>query len=384
MKSIFPPVDRSHIGALGAATILIGIFSLGAPAQAGSPGQAVADKALGFAVTSYPFAIYKGANDCPDGMALAAKELFLMSVAPAERVRLNKPENTEEFEKRAYHTPDGKDLCEVPDYPRPPQRTSQGHISYGMNLDGTTDGAATPNTCAHEKLTGPDGTPTIDNQSYRVLGCSSNYRGPPGEMGYLDSLRNSGLKDGGTTILIELIGVKDAHNDDDIQVGIYNGADPMVVDATGHMLPYASLSMTDDKKFQTLIHGRIKDGVVTTDAGDITLHYDLGGSKKRYDLKAARLRLELSPDGTAKGLLAGYLPLSDVDFSRTSKQAGAEMVGYDCPSFTQAFQRYADAYPDPKTGQCTAISTAFEIQAIPVFIVHPEGERKTAQITGTP
>jgi len=36
-----------------------------------------------------------------------------------------------------------------------------------MNLDGTTDGAATANSCAHEKFTGPNGEPAVDNQTYR-------------------------------------------------------------------------------------------------------------------------------------------------------------------------------------------------------------------------
>ena len=39
-------------------------------------------KTMGFAVTSYPFSIYKGADDCPEGMAMASKELYLLSVAP--------------------------------------------------------------------------------------------------------------------------------------------------------------------------------------------------------------------------------------------------------------------------------------------------------------
>jgi len=359
--------------------VLLGLGALSAPAQA-APAQAAPEgKAVGLAVTGYPFALYKGADDCPDGMALAAKEIYMASVSPAERARLSRPENLKEFEKLAYHTTDGKDLCAVPDYPRTPQRTPQGHVSFGMNLDGTQDGAATPNSCAHQKFTGPHGESGIDNQSYRVFGCSSNYRGPPGETGYLESLRNSGLKDGGTTILIEVMGVKNPRNNDDVQVAIYNGSDPMAVDVSGHMLPYASLSVTDDKRYQSVLHGKMTNGVIEVGPGDVRLHYDFGGASKEYNIRAARFRIELQPDGGAKGLLAGYLDIKDVDFSGgQATQANAEMVGYDCPTFSQAIRRYADGYPDPKTGQCTAISTAFEITAIPAFVIHPEAARKTA------
>jgi hypothetical protein len=32
----------------------------------------------------------------------------------------------------------------------------------------------------------------------------------------------------------------------------------------------------------------------------------------------------------------------------------------------------ADGYPDPDTGECTHISSAFEINAFAAFVVHPD------------
>jgi hypothetical protein len=385
MVAIVPRTGFACCAALLAASI----FTV--PANAGSASAAVTDTAgakpsrtLGFAVTSFPYAIYKGANDCPDGMAMAAKEIYLAATTPVERARLTKPENVKEFEQKAYHTTDGKDLCQAPDYPRAPQRTPQGKISYGMNLDGTTDGAATDTTCAHEKFTTPDGVAAVDNQTYRVLGCSSNFRGFPGEEGYLESLRNAAFKDGGTTMLIEVMGVKDLKNSDDVTVGVYNGASPMMIDANGHMLPYASLTVTSDKKFQAVVHGKIVDGVLTTTPGDINLQYDFGGYPSYFHYKAARLRLQLNADGTAKGMLAGYIVATDVDLTSHAKQESAEMIGYDCPTFSQAVRRFADGFKDPKTGQCTALSTAFNIDAIPAFVIHPDDVKKTAEAAPAP
>jgi hypothetical protein len=77
-------------------------------------------------------------------------------------------------------------------------------------------------------------------------------------------------------------------------------------------------------------------------------------------------------------MLAGYIAASDVDLTPHAKQESAEMIGYDCPTFAQAVKRYADGFKDPKTGQCTALSTAFNIEAIPAFVIHPEDAKKTA------
>jgi hypothetical protein len=365
---------RATLRMAGACGLGLAALAIALPAGAADKPAAAHGKTIGLAVTQYPFALYKGADDCPDGMAKAAKELYLDSVSPAERVRLQKLENLKEFEQKAYHTPDGRDVCEVPDYPRPPQRTPQGKVSFGMNLDGTTDGHATPMTCKHDKFMGPDGQP-VDNQHYRMTGCSSNYRGFPGEAGYLESLRNSGIKDGGTTILVEIKGVDDERNDDEVEVGVYNGTDPMVVDPTGTvMLPYASLSVTDNPKYRSVGKGHIKDGVLLTDPMEVHIRYDFGGAKREYNLRAARLKLELKGKAGAEGMLAGYLSVDDIDMTRGTKQESAEMVLYDCPTWAQAIKRYADGFPDAN-GNCTAMSTAFQISAIPAFIIHPDKEQ---------
>jgi hypothetical protein len=369
----------------GSTFALVAACLCSGSAQAASANAATTDAAkprtLGFAVTSIPFALAKNADDCPDGLAMAAKDIYLAAVSPAERTRLQKPENLKEFEQLAYHTKDGKELCEVLDYPREPQRTPKGRVSYGVNLDGTSDGAATANTCGHEKFTSPDGQAGVDNQMYRLIGCSSNIRGFPGEDGYLENLRNASFKDGGTTVLIEVTNVKDGRNDDDVSVGIYNGTSPMVVGANGQMLPYASLTVSKDPKWQSHLHGKIENGILTTTSGDIALYYDFGGYQREYHVKDAHLRLDLNDPKKQTGLLAGYLDLNDVDMTKGTKQLSAEMVGYDCPTFFQAMHRYADGYKDPKTGQCTAMSTAWQVNAIPAFVIHPEDAHKTADAT---
>src|SRR5262245_6292390 len=91
-------------------------------------------KTLGFAVTDFDFAIDRDAATCPKGFALAAKDLSLAQAPAAERLRLLRPENIREFEQKAYRTPDGKDLCTVPDYPRPPQYSPVGSKAPGMAL----------------------------------------------------------------------------------------------------------------------------------------------------------------------------------------------------------------------------------------------------------
>ena len=371
-------LSRRAAAALSALALLAAASAAADTGAASAPGRT-----LGFALTSFSFSFHRAPGVCPKGFALAAKDLYLKSVSKAEGARLLRPENLEEFERKAYHNPDGRDLCSAPDTPRPPMITMEGKIGYGQDLDGTRNGEATEKTCAHEKLQTPAGQP-VDNQMFRLLGCLSNYYGfDDGELGYLESLRNQAFKDGGTTILIDVTGIDDLKNDPDVTVGVYNGTDPMPIDVAGRMVPYGSLSVTEDKKYQSRGHARIENGVLISEPMSITLRYDFGGRNREYHINTGLLRLNLGPDGTGAGgqvtgQLAGYLPVTDVYLGST--QANAEMIGFDCPSYTQAIHRLADGDKDPATGKCTSMSSSWDISAIPAFVIRPEDAQKTAAV----
>ena len=86
------------------------------------------------------------------------------------------------------------------------------------------------------------------------------------------------------------------------------------------------------------------------------------------------LRLEIDSSGErATGLFAGYYNVEQLwDYiGGLTLQAVAQ---YSCPGIYVALRKYADGYPD-QTGQCTAISSAFKINAVSGFIDHPKAEK---------
>src|SRR5438309_1277894 len=96
-------------------------------------------------------------------------------------------------------------------------------LASGLILAGTVALAATPKTCAHQKFTGVDGAPGVDNQLYRVMGCSKAYRGSRAKDGH-DSFGiqylNERMREGMVTYLIEVTGITDPRNSDSVEVGI--------------------------------------------------------------------------------------------------------------------------------------------------------------------
>ena len=194
----------NHLAVLSLGALVFGMAAL--PASAG--------ETRGFAVSWFQPAMYFGDGDCPDGTnasedfkAILEKKGLAPDVVKTLLDHPNSPEFAKEILNRGPH---GENVCADPaSVPDPGMKTVQGHVAYGFNLDGKTDGSGppAPNTCAHEKFTGTDGEPGIDNQFYRVLGCQTGNRGKRGNDGFLyqyamERMRSEGMR----TYLIEISG----------------------------------------------------------------------------------------------------------------------------------------------------------------------------------
>lgn len=348
--------------------------------------QGAAAETRGFVVTWFSPAHYEDGRECPQGMTTGPDiPAFLARFDAAERARLLKGENRNELQRRIMDRgPNGENVCENPtSVPDPGMRTVEGKTGFGLNLDGTEDGSGGASGCAHEKFTSPSGE-RVDNQWYRLRGCIPVRRND----GFLPKYHNGMMRDGNNTILIELRGVDDPRNDGEVEVGIYAGKDPVVTGPAGQILADSSLTVTDEAAWRAETKGRIVDGVLSTDPVDINFQSDNATPPGDYLLKAGRLRLTLLPDGKAKGLMAGYQPLDHLwgvqapvnrnrnegaGVGRTFHSALETTLGgpTTCPGYYYALHRLADGFKDPKTGQCTAISAAFDVEAVPAFIIHP-------------
>jgi len=332
-------------------------------------------KTLGLAITAWRTALYEtpdGKEECPDGLNLGGDQIWLATLTPEQKDKLTRHGTVETTQLRDYaleRGPHGEDVCWNPAVVKdPPQKTVQGKKSFGINLDGTEDGRATSKTCGHEKFVTPDGSKGIDNQWYRVIGCTYGWRAAGG---YTEEMPNGELRDGGHPILVEITGIDDLRNSKDVQVAFFHATDGMIKDNAGRILPNSSYRVAKDYLYAT--RGRIVDGVLTTNPIDIHFPFYAHFMHSERFIKDARLSLNLAADGkSAAGLVAGYYDL-DSFWSYMARIGELFTVAhFDCPALYEAVHRLADGYPDPKTGQCTAMSAAFGVEAVSGYIIHPD------------
>ncbi|MFT5482818.1 MAG: hypothetical protein ACI9GW_001472 [Halieaceae bacterium] len=358
------------------------------------------DGRAGFVVSHIKYALAEDADKtgaCPTGMTegyASAGEVFVNAPELAQLEGEKEQDHVRRIFRAAFSDTEIKNLCQNPEMgkPNPSFKTVTGPnvIVSGIDLDGVnSDGGDKPGrgSCKHEDFAGMNGETGIDNQMYRVVGCSKSYQST-GQSNTWDIVMYTGA----WGILITLDGLDDIRNDDSVEVGFYANSDPMQLSPTREALPYSTYAIEQDPRYRATAKGRIVDGVLTTDPVDMRFHWIVNSIRLDRPLEDARVRLTLSEDGKLEGYLGGYTNVEDLyNFKygfrngtdgtgqlapirlRAGSSIGqARVLGHTCEGAYYALYEHADANPDPDTGRCTAISIQYKIEAIPAFVVDTE------------
>jgi len=337
-------------------------------------GTAQASETRGFVVSwFYPSAAAQdSAKDCPHGMnPNAATNVIHMLEAqgrkPDEIAKL-----MDSFPQNVYGAIgmrgriNGKPAnpyvnpVSVPD---PKLKTVEGKIGRGFNLDGqdTPDGFYDPETGEHG----------VDNQLFRVYGCTGVMRAEPTTRPSWPSAQWSTVQRRMPAWLIEVSGIDDLQNDPDVEVRVVQATAPVVLDANSETQADMTYVENNNPVTKNKVHGAIKNGMLLTDPFNLSLNGDRWAWQEMR-FKEARLRLKFQADGSAKGYVGGWHKWLPLYLQEAEGGAYYEtLLSIDLSGLYYSFRKLADRDPDPQTGINTTISTAFTIEAVPAYIIHP-------------
>ncbi|MET0373315.1 MAG: hypothetical protein ABW128_03540 [Rhizorhabdus sp.] len=332
---------------------------------------------MGFVVDRFAPAVPPGDGACPSGPVPRVRDAYLLTLPLEERARLSQKSNEPELTKRWQEWtlgPGGTNICSQPDrFDRPAIPTVRSNRALGLDLD---NGGATP-SCVHASFTSPTGEKGIDNQAYRAMGCTPEWL-TLGEGSEVASGYRQFLASGEWTQVLLLQGVDSLERDDQVEVIYGNTPDRPLVDSEGQYLAGASFTISNKApRHRNVLRGRIVAGVLTTEPAAIKLTQtwgqggvkDIRGHRTAWTLKHAQLRLTFQPDGGLRGLVGGYQPMFELVQAPSIGGVGsATVAGIDCAAQLKTLTALADGTPDPKTGQCTTISTALDLRAVPAFV----------------
>ena len=244
----------------------------------------------------------------------------------------------------------------------PQIRTAEGRFAHGFNLNGVVEPDA-----FEDPVSGEQG---VDNRMWRALGCFEVYQVRRPVRPYNEDIAWDTALDAMPAWLMSVTG-DDLDGDGDVTVTFDRSLNVAMRDARGGVLSGASYVVDPDPRSHSVFAGRIDGGVLTIEPGDFSIQ----GESQFYAIlrfTGTRLRLEMADHGGASGIIGGYQPWRD--YFHYLAIRGEENAQVDLPGVYYAMKRLADGVPDPETGENSAISAAYFLEAVPAFHATLAGE----------
>jgi hypothetical protein len=329
-------------------------------------GDAPGRNTMGFVLASYDYLFTPGPDvkaACPHGFAPSNREQWEAQF-PTEAAR---QAHLTRCLATTHRGPNCENVWAAPDVIQDqlPYRPVEGKVAGGVDLDRGGGSAV----CPHESFVSPQGKPGIDNQYYRFIGCDEFVQG--GQHHAPANAKKRTAQYAINRILLEVTGVDDPKNDKKVEVTLYRGKDPLLVDGSDNAVPWQS-QRVDETIPPIRLKGRIEGGVLVTEPQDVFWEGVL--FERRQLLRGMSLALKLGGD-RAEGLRTGYVDVGRLwqSYSRTAKWGG-QIYGSSGPAAYRAMHALADGYKDPKTGQCTALSSARAYSFVRAHVIHSDSE----------
>jgi hypothetical protein len=229
----------------------------------------------------------------------------------------------------------------------------------GFNVDGVTSEDGDPASCGHADWTSPDGTPGIDNQLAGLVPLLELAG-----LGAAESLIQSTIEDGGILIMLQIDGIDDLENDDQVTFTVRAGKGVPLLGTDGLVLSGQTFSVHPESPDSVDVNARIENGIVHAGPFAVRLPLLVFGMTYELNFHDTRITAVLIPDGGLElGVLGGGVPLEDLyAIGETAAKDDASVL----PAIKAVVGNAGDLAPDDE-GACQQISGAFEFGAVSAF-----------------
>ena len=335
----------------------------------------------GYAISAFQTATYANEGNCPlggNGTAADIKARVLMdqgyTKVQAEQIIANgdKDETGKRIDvlRRGRFNGEPVDISNFPyAAPDPLVELNQGRMAYGFNLDGKVGPSSFEDPDTHEK--------GIDNQLIRALGCFAVYDIRRPVKPYLEDITWDTQMDAMPAWLFSVTGA-DLSKDGDVTITFDRALNHLIRATHGGAAADVTFMVDPNPRSHSVFKGRIENQILTiTEPGDFTMLSE-APFHPIIQFAQTHLRLKMNPDRTLRGFIGGYEPWMNYYTFLAIRGEGTGQI--NLPGSYYALKRLADGVPDPKTGENTAISVAYWMEAVPAFHAGVGGKISTGAV----
>jgi len=252
----------------------------------------------------------------------------------------------------------------------------------GANLDDAVSDSSSPRQreCAHDDFMGMNDEPGVDYNFLRIITDDATRDdgkyvfGGFREGQLVDGVISGATKNGSMTILVQVQGVDDLDNDDDVAVQIFASEDSPALGTDNSVLPGATLSIHPESRFHSgEVQGRIEEGVLTAGPIDMLFPIDIMIVRDELLVHDSILRLRLGEEGF-EGTVTGYWDVANIrSIIGVPTTDNGNAANFSIEQFDAAMAEFADWDVDSGTGLCRSISTIFQIRGTRAFLASDGG-----------
>ena len=175
-------------------------------------------------------------------------------------------------------------------------------VVRGFDLDQRTSTVSDRETCRHADLKDPAGREGIDNQVATLFGLLEPIVEDTPQIAI-----QGAINEGRVLVMIELEGLDDLQNDDDVTVNVFRASGRPLVGNKGLIMPFQTFHVDYDLDVSTVTGVKLVDGELEAGPVDIEIPMDVLDASFPMRLSDGRVRVKIAEDGSFTGLIGGAI-----------------------------------------------------------------------------
>lgn len=234
-------------------------------------------------------------------------------------------------------------------------------VAEGFDLDDKVSTNRDIDTCYSRDYMDPDGNEGIDNQLAKIWADLEPLVGEA-----VRGLIQGSINEGRFLMMVELVGLDDFQNDDNVTLNLFRGRLNPTIGTYGLIAPDQTFDFDPDFASSSVENVQVVNGWVEAGPVEFQVPIDILDVQFPLQVTSGKIRFKINDDGTFEGMIGGFL---DVDYVMgvlldSNAKEETELV-------RPIFEDNADM--NRIDGRCRLFSSAFRFQGTTGFVVrYPE------------